>query len=478
MIAPQGECLLPSSGMAQRQRTTDNNLTAFYKFLDEKREPTGILWSRNVIEMAQKLQSQVNKYNNLEVLKSTLGKQIGEHEQPKGEGDSGVAEIQERIRDLEQSLREFDPRCTYDVPDIYGKLQTLDNLKFPNVTPVELSVVFRGIVALSKLFKDEGEIIPSSADRNLCYLYVREQSRHNKHRECEHVDHHPPWKFWKQTWETGAWHDDHGKVWKSSSWNDLAALEPARQEEIQTWAAIWKTLSDRLEIMIRKHSDQLKNVDKVICFALGALMHSRACSYVQHLAARTIADTLNELNKERNVEERTVAGEICILAQDPAYCSSCTAILKDELDIRAVTDLEGFLTVDQNTFVLCFAPAGPITGIIADLTRESGGPAAMLCDRIDDDFMRPEHEARDWIDATETKNLVEWKKTCSGEAFGDAQDFLGKSLEEHKIEFPTVPACLPTSTDEEMQVREAVKTEYRKRAQVNFRDAWLYVRRD
>jgi hypothetical protein len=462
-----------------KPRTTPYNLTALYRFIDTKKDAPGTLWTRKVIELANKLQKEVNDYNELELLKSRAGKY------PAGSAQGKA--ISDRIKVLEAKVKNLKPGGHYKVPDIYGCSQ---QVKFFDDRPERLFLTFKGPVELSTLFNDKNEIDASNSKHHLCYLEKKEFSRHQTHLECQHKD--PPWKFWKTSWETGTWKNEEGKFWgkigsESVSsgvvylWRDPKNLKADRASEItrkeEHVHKIWKTLSHKLNTMIHKHAEQLKDVDKVICFALGEPSYTRPTSYVQHLAARTIAHSLEEIHKKRGNPKK-----INVLAQDVAYCSGCTKVLHDELNIQTITDLEGYFKVDKNTFVVCLCPSGPIPTIIVDMTRGVGGPAAMLCDEINKEYLRPEHVHRErpWIDATETRQLVEWMEKCTGEPgeeFGDASHYMKIRYEDFDTRFPNVPVRMPDTSAEEKKEKAIAQVAYSGKASCNFRDAWLYVRK-
>jgi hypothetical protein len=454
--------------MQQHERTTNNNLTALYKFLDTYGDPPGVVWSTKVIAAAQKLHEQTNIFNGRLDLKMQIDQKTYKDK----------AYLHEQIAAVESSLGDFKPGASYQALDLRGKMR---NLVIPEVADDHrLRLCFDGIVELSKLFDKNDELVSNDLQSTLYTLKPIPITLHNKTRSCYHPN--PPYKFWKHSWETGAWHhQDH--IWgrredpKDTNkyildWSHISTKEAETLVENERWAEIWKTLSERLRGLVRKHADRLREVDKVVCFALGALTCETSRSFVQHLAARTVADTLEEIHVANGTPKT-----IRVVAQDPAYCSTCVAVLKNELEIDAVTDLSGFSALDRNAFVLTFCPTGPIPGIIADLTLTAGGTAAMLCDKLYEDYMRPEHEGGKWIDAVETKNLIEWKEGCLDEEFGDAKDFLGKSWAEFEAEFPRRPAEMPVETEKERRYREVVVGEFRRAARCGFRDAWLYVRR-
>jgi hypothetical protein len=79
----------------------------------------------------------------------------------------------------------------------------------------------------------------------------------------------------------------------------------------------------------------------------------------------------------------SVADDIKIYAQDPAYCENCKFVLKN-LGIEVVDDPKGLLLLDKYTFVISFAPDMPIWQLAVDILYDEGGPAGLLSDEIED----------------------------------------------------------------------------------------------
>jgi hypothetical protein len=172
------------------------------------------------------------------------------------------------------------------------------------------------------------------------------------------------------------------------AFHDLDHLKSEAQSDEEDIATQWKRTHTKLIQVLRDHANSLLEVDKVMCFALGSRDHRKPTSFVQHLAAATIRDPLQDLQiaagKRKPIE---------IIAQDPAYDVQCKLILRCELDIRAVTDLEGFLSITKNTFVVSISPGAPVMEIIADISIPYSGPAAMLCNEISDAYLAPDYES-------------------------------------------------------------------------------------
>jgi len=67
-------------------------------------------------------------------------------------------------------------------------------------------------------------------------------------------------------------------------------------------------------------------------------MNNKKRTYVQHLAACTIRETLDQLTGNRPVE---------LLAYDPDYCDQCAKVLK-EFCIETTTEFKYSLEIDRD----------------------------------------------------------------------------------------------------------------------------------
>lgn len=413
------------------------------------------------------------RYNEFQRLKNFLPAP-GENESTVDKRNRGS-----RMSILKKSLNGFGPGVSYEVLDVFGKLQ---KLRVPDVPPKRILMIsLRGIVQISKTFSAGKGSIDKDMQARLYELKTLPISRHELQKAC--APKYLPWKFWKDSWNTGIWHQDGKFFGRNTSlevvkgdypleWQSISKLSTQTMEDMKRCAAIWKTLSNRLKLILRKHSAKLLTVDKVICFALGPLSAWEPRSFVQHLAAATVAETLTEMRRAKGIFKSVIT-----FSQDPAYCDDCVAILKDDLNIHATSLSNNFSRVDVNTFVIALAPTGPICPIIADLTISHNGPAAMLCDEIVDDYMEPQYKDQRWIDNTVTKNLVKYKERCAKDYFGDAMDFMGRSWEQFEARYPTVPAQMLEKSPGQIAMKEEARREYSKAAKCSFRDAWVYVRR-
>lgn len=201
-------------------------------------------------------------------------------------------------------------------------------------------------------------------------------------------------------WRTGSATID-GNVWraipgvvdehqrKKYELTNVNDLEPAVRAKREQMAAQWYLTRTKLIQTLHKYAKALLKVDQVVCFALDSLHCRSPRSSVQHPAATTVRDTLEDLQKAAGLGR-----SFEVVSQDPAYDARCKQILNKELGIRAVTDFEGFLSITENTFVTSIAPSAPIVEIIADITSAYNGPAALLCNKISDDYLAPDEDPK------------------------------------------------------------------------------------
>ncbi|KAF2248957.1 hypothetical protein BU26DRAFT_505073 [Trematosphaeria pertusa] len=474
----------PSPQPEPKQRTTESNITGAYLWANKYGDPPGTIWSRETIAEASKLQASAHMWNDmrrlrplanaLPVIKDKFTAEEIPHLQQM------TKDIEEEIERLNRLLGDFSEGGIYRVRDIFGEWHTFP---FPEVRPRhKLIVRVLGVVAFSQNFDDNNDIKTDNPKQKCLYdLEPMPLSKHDLWRQCDTYE-TPPWEFWMHEWETGNFHLKR-YVWRRNiqkpigidfvhEWRHIRELSADQRKDAKHWASHWKMLADRLRSYIKEHRERLKNVDKVICFALGPLHYGFSKCFVQHMAANTVREVLEELKKTKRTQKN-----IGVVAQDPAYCKHCAHVLQETLSIETTTDFEAFLEVGQNTFVITFAPSAPVCGIIADLTLEVGGPAAMLCDEIEDDYLRPEWDDTRWIDAEPTKNLVAYKRRCSIKEFGDTKDVMGMSYHEFMARYPIVPAELPHDTPNETEIWEEVKKVYSLSFKSNFHDIFLYVRK-
>lgn len=106
-------------------------------------------------------------------------------------------------------------------------------------------------------------------------------------------------------------------------------------------------------------------------------------SLMQHCAAMTIASALDDFYAQQGLEVPPVR----ILVQDPHYTNSDLAILRSlNPNVECAEDPEGFLAIDEATFVVFCHCVAPVYEIMADLAVSSGGQGAgaVIGDRIQD----------------------------------------------------------------------------------------------
>lgn len=253
--------------------------------------------------------------------------------------------------------------------------------------------------------------------------------------------------FWKARWE-GTATDIDGKIWHKrekhvggagshpSEFMNRSELTNEQRNEDDLLLQQWTRKRAMLQKYIKEFGKQLVNVDKILCCGLGSLNGTKPKTFVQHLAAVTVRDEIHKLRGGKGVK-------IEIIAQDPAYCTNCTQVLKGVLDITAVTGFEGHLSLTRNTFVISVFPGGPVCQMVADLALDFGGPAAMLCDAFDDDHMAPEHNPEGRYHSNEpTKNMVAYKTRCEVRDFADAINVLGMTHDAFSQKYPTVGGML------------------------------------
>jgi hypothetical protein len=132
---------------------------------------------------------------------------------------------------------------------------------------------------------------------------------------------------------------------------DVDKLTEKQQEypnQAERLAAHWGSIKDRFTKCIEKHENELRRVDKIICFGLGALELESPRSYVQHLAAVFLRD---EIKRIRGKDEKNP--DVQILAQDPAYCIDFKEIMRTGLDIEAVDTFESHMSLTHLLVGIC-----------------------------------------------------------------------------------------------------------------------------
>lgn len=417
---------------------TSTPLTDLYDLV--LRERQGCIWTINAIIEADKLQQKIDKFNK----KSSLQQALDSDQE---QGITAAEELRADIFQLNSELGGFGPGAKYKSRNVFGVDVDREVENFGDLAPGGvryLLLVMEGYWSIAKGLSADST---KETDTQLLYkIIARNATRHQKERSCH--DDTTAYSYWNKRWNADVAHSD-DKVWIKTKHDDSsenyifefvsrAQLTDEKREEDERVEAQWHNSRKKLIGLLMKHKDKLKNVENVLCFGLGALDWRHPRSFVQHLAAATIRDTLN------SIQQRGPSEGIQVIAQDPAYCSNCTNILKSELSIEAVTSLKGFKEVTRNSFIITVAPSAPVCQIIADLTLNDGGPAAMLCDRFGDDYLAQERTRDGTLDALDTsdeptRNMVEYKKRCVIESFEDLEELPGMSYDAYK-KYPTVRA--------------------------------------
>jgi hypothetical protein len=340
-------------------------------------------------------------------------------------------EAESRMADIERELTKYEYGATYEALDIFGK-------SHPQTLPQVEEGEFPALVL--RLYFELGESMLVSASEIseselLYHVIARKLSRTLSERWRYHST--TAYEFWKIRWLHEDRHQD-GEVWVTIKGDPVSGglpfgfkkLEDLRVEQSAEEERVleqWRKTREKLTSAIIKHAERLKDVDNIVCFGLGNLERRKPRTFVQHLAAVTIRNTLQEIRAARGIP-----GTIPILAQDPLYCPHCRYVLHKDLGIETVTDLTGFQSITQTSFVVSICAGGPIGQIIADLTLSFGGPTAFLCEDFKDDYLAQEHspDAISGYGSNEpTKNMVDYQKRCIKEDVSDMQDILGMTRE-------------------------------------------------
>ncbi|CAO2657727.1 Nn.00g038530.m01.CDS01 [Neocucurbitaria sp. VM-36] len=408
--------------------------------------PKDRIWTPEIIDEMDSLQQKINMFNKMASLLRSLNsdkrQRITELDLTESTQKTEEERRAEIIR-LKSELDDFGQGAKYKSRDLSGmeidqEIKEAENL----VSGAEryLHLVIESYWSIAE--GHSANSIKGSGTQPLYRIIARDATRHQARRLCHNDT--TAYSFWNARWKADKALNDE-KVWIKTKKLDescgdwvfefvsRAKLTDNENEEDHRIEAQWRNVRGRLTDLLFKHGDKLKAVDKILCFGLGALDWRRPKHFVQHLAAATVRDTLHSIR-----EKGGIAAKIPIIAQDPAYCSNCTQVLKRELDIHVVVGNEGFKAVTKNSFIITVAPSAPVCQIIADLTLQDGGPAAMLCDRFGDDYLAREHKPEGEYTCDEpTKNMVEYKKRCTIEDFDEVQGVLGMNYEEFQ-KFPTL----------------------------------------
>lgn len=211
-----------------RWRATKCNLTATYRFVDDKEENQGAIWPKSVFEEANKLY----------------------------ELDCGL-----------HKLRNFASGSACKVVDIYGRQRFIKVPKEAKAEP-RLLLSFRGIARISRDFGDDDKLKTDGHDRGVLYeLVPMGLTLHKQFGLCQHES--PPWEFWRNSWNFGAM-DYEGKLWCRGvtdkgelhyGWKSTNRQNTRAKDNAERVAATWVMLSDRLKTFVRKYDKQLKHVN-------------------------------------------------------------------------------------------------------------------------------------------------------------------------------------------------------------------------
>lgn len=348
-----------------------------------------------------------------------------------------------RIAQLSTELSSFGPGKLYKSIDIFGNHH--DQPIQDKISVLGLVILTLVIAPYIDIAHEVAQNVDASGGTKLLWtVVVREAHEHTKMRAC--CKRGLVYTNWQSRWVTAKSVREENRRLNTLEWegsthgpeftafgicHSPSAAEQAEDERLRSQ---WKRKRDVLTGLIHKHADKLQGVDQILCFGLGPLDQKRPKSFVQHLAAVTIRDTLHDIRSEKGVTTT-----IPIIAQDPLYCLHCKLELQKELEIRAVTDQEGFLAVTKNSIVITVAPGAPVCQIIADITVDDGGPLALLCNSFNDDYLAQEREPRGHYTTDEpTKNMVAYKNHCTVESFDDTELVLGMTYQdfEKRFEFP------------------------------------------
>lgn len=182
-------------------------------------------------------------------------------------------------------------------------------------------------------------------------------------------------------------------------------------ESLQDLQTSWKQskLYHKLVQDVEKIAHNMRSVNSIVCFGLyrvGLGIKEWDITFQRHLVAVAIRDTLETFRSARQGS----CAPIQIFAQDLRYCEDCESILKNLLGITVVEPPAGFLHVDENTFVITDNLVGNFDTCqwTLDKTRKVGGPAALLCDPVEDDG----RGGRNVRPLYSSPQLLRWTKEC------------------------------------------------------------------
>lgn len=331
------------------------------------------------------------------------------------------------------------PNERYQAMGFDGKPYTMIVPKYDPETQ-QLGIKMKGYLDRALELDENGKLQDNDPKTHAAYhLEVWDLSTHMKQRTCRPLKgRNEPYFRWKRAWE----------VAEGSSWQ--------------------KKIRSGVHGLVERYWPWLREVDEIICFALGALesefgatwvnssgmtvqqIKDMDTTFIQALTAREFRNCLEEQHRkeqEGEVDDVGPPGEpavdkkqqsnfvqtlktspksskqqdtkmgkgkakskqpeikrIRILSQDPGYCSNCIRVLKEHLEIEAYADFTGFARMTRKSFVICINPSVDIGHFVQDILRTSDGPAALLSEEIMD-------EERDWMGGELDFSYLKWDRS-------------------------------------------------------------------
>ncbi|KAF2736313.1 hypothetical protein EJ04DRAFT_551374 [Polyplosphaeria fusca] len=330
-----------------------------------------------------------------------------------------------------------EPGTELDVNNING---TPVKLTVPNYNREEEQLWVRLVDyhEISEHFDHEGNLKAGTKETDLLPFKLETYSKsvHVPEDDCGTPNTGQPWGYWNYKWQSG---QVDGKDWRLARQKDdtLARgftrdLSEQQMKSVVESGAKWLKTRTHLIEVIKEHEEELKDIDQIVCFALGPITQKRARPFVQHLAVMTIQETLIELRGDRAPK---------VIFQDPLYCDNCERVLERELGFKDPIFTAGFGGFDallekneankeKTSLVVCIAPSAPVIQVVLDITSSYGGPAAMLCCEIRSEDNVTLSESRYKIADKATFNLLQYAGRCKKSPFGDGQIVAGMTVDE------------------------------------------------
>ncbi|KAH7115044.1 hypothetical protein B0J11DRAFT_594216 [Dendryphion nanum] len=316
-----------------------------------------------------------------------------------------------------------------------------------------------------------------------CYIKILENSEdESQNIKQEHLKGGPWWHWGQQLQNKETIKVD--RVWwincDTSEWGFVGEEKaPRRVRDEQHITGIFLEKGKELRTLLLRHKKVLKDVDQVLCFALGKLDFIRwnRRPWMQHVLAEVISATLTEIRENASLTELSLQvprPPVEVYAYDPAYDEPSKIVLEEHLSIN-IRDFSLYKEITDKTFVICITPSAPVCQIIADIAD----PLAMLCYPIAKNYLQCPEAEENFVDRA-TKRLVEYRERCfPPEKWGDFQAMMNtdKGEREYKSSMGRTPAELRVAgvTDGE----EIAKSKYDSKwiTKVCFGDLKLYVRK-